>query len=245
MPFYTACYEVLDHDTDRNDIIRPSVIQRYMQETANHQMRDCKPTYNELFEQGKAFILSRMAIKVNRIIKPYEKIYVQTWPSDKDKGASFTRSYEIYSNGEAIAQGLAIWALVDIKTKTLLRVNDVDLSSYVSGSPIELKGLRFRVPCDEMSDVGSFLVTYPYVDVNGHMNNTHYPDMVYAYIPQIETHYVTEYSFTYKAEAALGSNIRIQRSMPHKNDDDTLTYYFRTYVEDKVNTEAYIKIAEI
>lgn len=234
---YTTYYETMNHDTDMNGNLRPSVIQRYMQETANRQMRDAKPTYEDLFNDGKAFILSRMVVKIHRNIAQYEKIRVETWPSNKDKGASFTRCYIMYSGDEEVARGLGLWALVDINTKSLLRVSDMDFSNYEMGEPYEMQGVRFRIPKDEMKAAGEFKVYYPLTDCNRHMNNTNYPDMYLSFIPEVDKYSVTEYSITHKAEAPLNAILRVEISDPHKNDDGTVTYYFRTFAGEAVNTE--------
>ena len=234
---YTSFYETMNHDTDMNGSIRPSALQRYMQETANRQMRDAKPSYDDLFNEGKAFILSRMVVKTHRNIEKYEKIRVETWPSSRDKGAAFTRCYVIYAGGEEVARGLAIWGLVDIETRTLLRVSDMDFSNYEMGEPYEIQGLRFRIPRDEMRNVGEFKVHYPLTDINKHMNNTNYPDMFLSFIPDADKYRVTDYSITYKSEAPLNSTLRIEISNPRENEDGTITYYLRSWIGDIVNSE--------
>ncbi len=242
---YTQKYNTLNHDADINGILRPTAIQRYMQETANRQLRDCGPSYEELWNSGKAFILSRMAVNMTRPIRQYEDIEVMTWPSDSDKGVAFNRCYAIYANGEEIARGLGVWALVDIPTKKLLRVDDVDLSSCEAGPVFSVEGLRFRIPKEGMEPCGKYNVTYNLVDCNMHMNNTNYPDMFYSLIPGVEKCYVKDMSITYKAEAALGAELCIHRSEPVTNEDGSITYYFRSYIGETVNAEAMMTIKNI
>ena len=242
---YTQKYNTLNHDADINGILRPTAIQRYMQETANRQLRDCGPSYEELWKSGKAFILSRMAVNIYRPIKQYEDIDVATWPSDSDKGVAFNRCYAIYAGGEEIARGVGVWALVDIETKKLLRVDEVDLSNLEAGSVHSVEGLRFRIPKEGMTEVGKHTVTYNLVDCNMHMNNTNYPDMFYSFIPEVEKCYVRDMSITYKAEAPLGAELNIKRSTPHYNEDGVVTYYFTSNTEDKINAEAMITVCKI
>ncbi len=242
---YTQRYNTLNHDTDINGILRPTAIQRYMQETANRQLRDCGPSYEDLWKSGKAFILSRMAVNIYRPIKQYEDIEVMTWPSDSDRGAAFNRCYAIYAEGEEIARGIGVWALVDIPTKKLLRVDDVDLSSCEAGPVFTVDGLRFRIPKEGMTEVGKYQVTYNLVDCNMHMNNTNYPDMFYSFIPEVEKCYVKDMSITYKAEAPLGAELTIHRSEPAVNEDGSITYYFRSYVGETVNAEVSMTVCNL
>ncbi|MBE6686876.1 MAG: hypothetical protein E7591_06545 [Ruminococcaceae bacterium] len=240
---YTSFYETQNHDTDLCGNLRPSAVQKYMQETANRQMRDSGPTYEELFEKGQAFILSRMAVKIHRSIKQYENIRVETWPSNKDKAAAFTRCYVIYSGDEEVARGLGIWALVDINTKSLLRVSDMDFSNYEMGEPFEIKDIRFRIPKDEMKYAGDFKVFYTLCDCNRHMNNTNYPDLYLSFIPDADKCTVTDYSITYKAEAPLNETLMVEISEPHENENGTLTYFFRTMTGGLVNSECRLTVS--
>ena len=152
--FYTEHFSVSSHDVDRFDIARPGCVLRYMQETANHQMRDQKPSYMDLFRAGKAFLLSRMAVTTHLPLHSYDKIDVQ-----------------------CVAEGQAVWALVDISTHRLYRVTDVDLSNYTHGPLVPVPGLRFQTP-DDMPRVGEHTVAYYETDVNSHLNNTVYPDLL-------------------------------------------------------------------
>lgn len=239
---YTEHYTTLNHDTDAKGIVRPSCIQRYMQETANHQMRDCKPTYEELFNEGKAFILSRMTVSYTQPIGQYENIDVQTWPSSKDRGATFTRCYIVSAEGKEVARAVGIWALVDIETKKLLRVGDCDMTSYTHAEPFEMKEMRFRVPSEALDNAGSFRVGYSFCDCNMHMNNTHYPDMFCNFIPNVHSATVKGYSLTYRREARLGDILDIKKSLPHEDDDGSITYYFRSFVGEEINAEARITV---
>lgn len=245
MSYYTEKYSILNHDTDSRELLRPSCLMKYMQETANHQMRDCKPSYTELFEQGKAFIVSRMAFTQSRPIAQYEDIEVATWPSEKDWGATFTRCYTVSAGGEEVARAVGVWALVDIPTKKLLRVSDVDLSNYTHGEPFELKELRFRMPKEGMERAGEFNVHYFLCDCNMHMNNTNYGDMFFSYLPQPQTSLLKSMSITYKKEARLDARLIIERSQGQKNNDGTVTYFFRSYTEDRINAEAMLTVAVI
>ena len=237
---YTQKYNTLNHDADINGILRPTAIQRYMQETANRQLRDCGPSYEELWKSGKAFILSRMAVNIYRPIKQYEDIDVATWPSDSDKGVAFNRCYAIYAGGEEIARGVGVWALVEIETKKLLRVDEVDLSNLEAGSVHSVEGLRFRIPKEGMTEVGKHTVTYNLVDCNMHMNNTRYADLVWGYLPELKNKRVKTLDLFYVSEAPLGEKLEVFGGFSGDG------YYVKTVRSDgKVNIQAYVEWYDI
>ncbi len=86
---YTEKYKVTSHDVDVNNNMKPSLVLRYMQETANHQMRDRKPSYYDLFFAGKSFIITRITIEIYEQIHQYDEIEVATWRCP-EKGATLS-----------------------------------------------------------------------------------------------------------------------------------------------------------
>ena len=64
MSTYIEHYSISSHDVDINNNIKPSSFARLMQETGNHNMRDRRPTYEELFDNGQSFIATRILYEV-------------------------------------------------------------------------------------------------------------------------------------------------------------------------------------
>ena len=240
---YTEHFEVSSHDVDPNGIIRPSSVLRYMQEAANHQMRDEKPSYMDLFNEGKAFLLSRIAVHTFEPLHQYDHIDVVNWPAD-GRGATFYRCYRIECNGHPIAQGLGIWALVDTHTHRLYRVGEVSFPNYTTGDLVQVEGLRFRLP-EELERVGTHTVCYHETDCNRHLNNTNYPDLLLDVLPERDTHYISDFSIHFIAEAPLGEELTFYRS-PAIATAAGLCRYFRTERADgSANIEAMVHLSPL
>lgn len=247
---YQDSYTVTSHDTDYNNFIRPSLLQRYMIETADHQMRDRRPTYYELFQQGKAFILTRITIEIYGQISKYDKIDVQTWRCP-EKGATFTRCFTVLKDGALMAKGYSVWAIANHETGKLCKASEVDLSNYEIEEAHEMNlPDRFRLPKDvELAHVGDKTVFRGETDINRHMNNTYYPDMLWNFIPGIEDKTVTSVSLRYMKEAPLGGDIRIYMGkLPEPVSEDRSadeTWCFRTEVAEGTNVEALISVKNV
>lgn len=238
---YTEHFEVCSHEVDPDNIIRPSSLLRLMQEAANHQMRDAKPSYTDLFEEGKAFLLSRIAIKSYAPLHQYDKIKVSNWPVE-GKGATFPRCYRVQRDGELIAQGQSAWALVDTNTHRLYRVNEILFPNFTYGPLESVDGMRFRLP-DAMDAVGTHTVVYHETDLNGHMNNGNYPDLLLDHTPERQTHYMADFSIHFVAEAPLDERLTILRSQPQSIEEGGLRYFFCTQRSDgSVNIEAQVTL---
>ncbi len=235
---YEEKYKVLGNDADLDDVVRPTAILRYMQETANRQMKAYGPSYSELFEQGMAFILSRIRVINYDILRPYDEITVETWPSES-KGLTFPRFYRILKDNRIISEGASTWALLDTKNHRLMRSNEVDISSYPFGEPLDMN-LRFRIANDAiLKEEKPHTVEYSEIDCNRHMNNTYYPDMLCNRIPDIENKIVKEFSISFLSEAPYGETLKIMRC-EEMADDGSQVHYFRTLKGDTTNVEAKI-----
>lgn len=241
---FEEVYDVSSQEFGHNNLIRPSAIWRYMQESASRQMLKEGPSYGELFDKGLAFVLSRMNVIFYNDIEPCEKITCKTWACD-ERGASFCRSYQlIKENGQIAAQAYAIWALLNFHTHKLCLVEEAGLH-YSADTGLELPlPKKFRLPKDlEFKTIGTKQVMYSDIDCNGHMNNTNYPNMLYDNISETDSSKINSMCIYYANEAPLGSTIEITKAQ--KTEGENTEHYFRTKIGDTVNIEAIVNTSPI
>ncbi len=229
---------VSPHDIDTNCFATPSAIIRYFGDAVDSNMRDCSPSYQELFDKGLSFIVSRTALNIFRPLKEYENITVKTWATE-GRGAAFPRSYTIEADGETLAECVMIWALLDMNSGKLLRGSDFDVSVYGTGETLELSSHRLRLGKDiTLNRVGSQTVAFRDIDRNMHMNNTKYYDLLFGYIPDFSKYYLKSCLVNYVSEAKLGDTIEIFMSDTEISDMGEISYIFKTEVNGKTNIEA-------
>ena len=225
------------HDTDARHIARPSSVWRWLQEAANRQMLTEGPSYDELMERGLSFLLSRMCVDFIRPILQYEDLTVETFglPS---RGYSFERGYRLTdAAGKTVAAGLSVWALYDLKTGRFARVDALG-DGYTGGeAPAVSTPTRFLIPESvRLEQVGERRVMWSDVDVNRHVNNTGYPNVLCDYLPDPAAGELFGMSINYKNEAKLGETIAIfcgEEPIPEGK-----RYWFRTLTGEKINVEA-------
>lgn len=244
---YTKTFEVSSHDVDVNDHIKPSSLQRYMMETGMCQMRDRKPTYGELFHKDQAFILTRVTIEIFHQIRQFMEIEVHTWNCPA-KGVTFNRCFEVYCEGQLMARAHTVWAVASPVTGKLWKSSEVDISNYESEAALDMTlPTRLRMPKDlQMDPVGIKKVLFGEVDMNMHMNNTYYMDVLWNYIPDILNKEITSICLRYHAEAPLGAELqltmgRLPEPLP-EDKDASETWCFKTFVGDELNLEAMVGV---
>ena len=247
MSYYSEYFEVMAQDVDSNRNAKPSVITRFFQETGNHHMRDRGPTYYELFDEGKSYILVRYSCEILKQLQAYDKVQVDTWTT-AGKGATFIRSFRAISMGEEVARGYTEWAVVDINTGRLIKVDEMDTSNFERGEAIKLLiPSRFHFgKNEEMEHCGSRHVRYSDCDLNHHMNNTHYPDMIMDFVPDIENKHVTAFSIRFMSEGKMGGVLDIYRTkstevFPDSSNPDE-SWLIKSMIGEDKNIEAIINV---
>lgn len=237
---WTEEYRINSHDTDYNKIVSASGILRFMQDAANCQMENQKPSYIDLFTQGLAFVITRLNLSIYAPLRQHEIIQASSWACES-KGVSFNRCYSISRGGVIVAEASSVWALIRMEDKRPIRVSDFN-HNYDSYNMLELDmPARLKIPSDlNMSLVGVHTVKYMDVDLNKHINNTHYPDILCGYIPEMENNRVISLIMNFVSEAPLGEEIKIYCGV-----SDGI-YYFRTMRQNGcTNIEAQIMLEEI
>ncbi len=232
---------VSPHDLDLNDIASPSATLRFMMEAAYMQLQNCKPTMNELRAENKVFVVSRTSMSLYAPLNVCDEITASSWACDS-KGVSFLRCAEITRDGKKVAELASVWALVNPESGTLWRVTDYT-PSYETEPPSELDlPSRIRIPREiPLTLSGEYRVSYNDADLNKHINNTHYPDILCGFLPSMEGMRVIKFSISYLHEAPIGTTLKVYTS---KEDDGT--FYVRTVNEDgSVNVEAEILLERI
>ena len=251
--YYSSEYRIGNVDVDINNNIKPTDLIKCIQETANRQMYDRKPSYYDLFAENKSFIITRFSLEIYRQIHQLDTIEVRTWTAG-ERGATFFRGYKVMRDGECVAGASGDWAVVDVKDGHIYRTSEIDLSNYEAGDKEELAvPARFRIPKDvPLADLGTHHVEYSECDMNRHMNNTQYGNMLWNRIDGIEEKEITSYNIRFRTEAVLGSDIAIAGA---RLGDDALkisgderaeeVYAFRTYTDAGQNIEALIGVKSL
>ena len=213
---YKETQRLTTYQVDQNRIARASGLWQLMQEAASHQMKIQKPSYDELLNEGKALMLARVDLVIPEEIYFDEEVEASSWPCPSSR-ATFLRNYMLSRKEKMLAIAATQWSLVDIESRKILKVSEVDFTNYWMGDYIELIPHKFKISAEDVEEmqsagpVGHKVVAYGDLDYNGHMNNTYYLDMICDYIPELAagTHRVSGMRIHYSKEAPLGEHIAI------------------------------------
>ena len=252
---YSSLWEITTHDIDINNNIRPTSLAKMMEETGTRQMRDRKPSYYDFFFQGKTFIVTRMSTEILGKISVYDKVRVHTWMCPP-KAATLRRCFAVEKDGILLARSYSEWTVADMNTGKLCMAKDLDLGNYETDQAFDMNvPVKFRHPRElDFKKVSTKEIRYSDVDMNLHMNNTGYHDMVWQYIPDIEKKEVTSSAFRFMAEGTYKTHIDIYMAKADETMDDGYgaeeTWCFYTKVldgknEGRKNIECYVNVKNV
>ena len=235
-------FQINSHSCDQNNHVRPSGLLQYLQEAANLHIENAGKGYDVFKKEGRAFILSRLAVSLREPLYAYDRVTATTAPTES-KGVSFNRSTALEKNGRQIAVLSSLWALVNVEDKSLVRVNDAGLGLPVGESFQPEAPLKFRIPSDlSLESIGILKARYSLCDRNRHMNNTTYPDELCNLLPDLEGRRIQDLSICYQSEMPLGEEAEVLFGK-----DDQGVCYFRTLrkSDGKVGIEARMVFADL
>ena len=231
---FTEIVKIDNYDVDMHSVLRPTSLLAKLEEVGSHQMMAYPPSNDDLRAKGMGFILSRVVMRIYKTLRDGDTAEAQTWATDS-RGLSFNRCYRMMQNGEVAAEVYTVWALLNFEEHRLLRVSELENVGGEPDPPFALDlPLRVRMPsAEEYTKVAKRRIYYSDTDINGHMNNTKYLNMLCDFVPEIEKKTLRGINISYVAEAPLGDELTVLC----KEDGDT--YYFKTVRSDgKTNCEA-------
>ena len=238
---FTKHYTVRWHDTDCNRCVTPTKILTYMQETAGEHLKSLLMSMDELRDKkGLAFLLSSISISIYEPLYADDEIDVQTWVCES-RGLSYNRCFCILRDGKVMAEASSVWGLMDLQAHRLLKADESPFEAEPEPAvTLDLPRRLRMVRIEEMESVGERKIVYSDIDYNGHMNNTHYPDLFCNFTPDICQSRVCAMVLSFLHESAFGHTLTIYR----KRTDGG--YLFRTVDEAGITcTEALLRIEKI
>jgi acyl-ACP thioesterase len=130
--------------------------------------------FSEMTEKQTAWVLSRLAIEINRYPEMSESITLYTW-IDEVSRLFTSRCFELTDRaGIPVVFARSVWAAIDMQTRRPTPLDVEALSVYISerSCPVERPGKIAAVE-NEASGV-PYQVKYSDLDINGHFNSIKY-----------------------------------------------------------------------
>ncbi len=178
------CREILlrSRDVDMFRRLRTSELFRLLQEASIAHTEQLGMGREKTLDKGLLWILLLQNAEITRMPEYDENIVLKSWPG-KTMHLLFPRYYSLETAaGEHLLSASALWGLVDQNTRKMIfpEKYGIAIEGVSTGREIALPSAPHRLDC---TDSMPFRVPFSYVDINGHMNNARYFDLVEDCIP--------------------------------------------------------------
>lgn len=181
-PQYTdACPEgVLEKKLEMSALggeVRPGDLAREMEKITEEHLGTYGMSRGELKAEGKIWVIGWTDLHIRRMPAEGEKVILRIWPG-KMKAVMHTRRYAFYSaDGEPLACAASLFLLMDAETRGVAEPTEKLRTVPVVTLPEEPKLPKLTVPFPETLSCRTIrTVAAGEIDLNGHLNNTHYLD---------------------------------------------------------------------
>lgn len=229
-------YEIRYIDVDAYDILKPSSLLGFMQESAGFSADELGFGYDTIKKNNIGFIMSGWYVELNRPIRYGEVLTVHTWPI-RPNNVIFLRDFELYVGNEKVGAAVSRWCMMDVTAFKILPVmsffKNYDLNAWNTERSIEFNRWKIRAE-DNVKIVFTHEIGYGDYDHYFHMNNTRYAGyMLSAFSDkEFKGKYISRLQISYVKQCKIGDKLEFFRA---DNDGES-------YIEGKAGGEIRVQM---
>ena len=176
---YERTLRVRSEQVNMNRELRTSELFKLLEEASIAHTEELGCTRHKTLDRGLLWIIARQSVEIVELPQYDDEITVKSWQGEM-MHVFFPRFYEIWKDGRCIVRGEALWMLIDEETRDMIMPEDYDICIPGLPGSDDVIIPAIRIPSDCSEPFISYPVTtrFSQVDINGHMNNTRYFDVI-------------------------------------------------------------------
>ena len=209
--FYTETMTVMNADADFRSLLKPSALLRYVEQVSADHARTFGMTDQFFKDYGVAFLVGKQALKFDRVPQRAEKLTLLTRVEASRRGSVKRITTVTDAEGKQVAMVDCRWIVVSLAENRILREPGWTVDGFwnetVEGElPLQLHKCR-----EGLTSAGEWTVRYSQCDLNGHLNNAFYLDLVCDALPLdvVRKGPVTFASINYHREVPMGETVEV------------------------------------
>lgn len=195
--------------TPRGTASVPALVAHF-QEAAGRHAAALGVSMQDLLAAGRAWVLARFRMEVDRLPRWGDRIEIETWPSGLDRVFA-TREFVVRGAEGVLARGTSAWLVIDSERRRPLRPPSAlhDLETPDRPAPLRSSETDLTAPARRDRE-RTFTVRYHDLDLNRHVNNVRYLEWALETLPPavLDERRCTAVALQFEAEATLGDPVR-------------------------------------
>ena len=238
---YTQTYTICRHDGDHHGNAKPGALLRYGQQIATMHA-EAAGLNDELYAATHtAYVLAKLALHIDRTPRVDETLTVTTRPERCKRAVNKRITFFYDAAGQQVAVLDSRWVLIDTDKRLILRKHPEAFNDcWAEDVPFELPMKMVKAVPEDCAPAGEYTATYSRCDMNGHMNNTRYVDILCDALPWNvwDEGEVRDLKVYYHREVPRGASFALLQAQTGEKQ-----YYFCGQREEKAAVEASITFA--
>ena len=238
---YTQTYTICRHDGDHHGNAKPGALLRYGQQIATMHA-EAAGLNDELYAATHtAYVLAKLALHIDRTPRVDETLTVTTRPERCKRAVNKRITFFNDAAGRQVAVLDSRWVLIDTDKRLILRKHPEAFNDcWAEDVPFELPMKMVKAVPEDCAPAGEYTATYSRCDMNGHMNNTRYVDILCDALPWNvwDEGEVRDLKVYYHREVPRGESFALLQAQTGEKQ-----YYFCGQREEKAAFEASITFA--
>lgn len=186
---------------------------KYLEDVAGMHSEIAGSGYTDIERTRKTWVLLAWKVEVKKRPLLNDSLKVKTWSRCIEKIYAY-RDFEIRNQyDEIVAIASSKWLYIDIDLGKFIKIPEKIILSYKQ-EPLQVfqeKDLgRLKEPCGPVINKVKFKITRNMIDINMHLHNTYYLDIVKEVLPEelaLKSEF-NNFEIMYKKEIKLGENVK-------------------------------------
>ncbi len=207
-------YEVETYNTSYFRTMKISDIFKYLQELASKHSEILGIGFDDLKSQNGAWVLTKQLINITRLPNALEKFKVYTWCSYVTKITAFRNFLVVDEKENELVKVKTEWVIINLEKRRIIPMSKIRLPEVTKINNDFYNNKIDKVLIQENDLVNSFekQVRFTDIDINGHMNNIVYLDMLIDSIADYLDQYtpLVEINSNFIKEARFGDKLKIE-----------------------------------
>ena len=216
-------FEIKLNDINKNQKIKNKALFECLENIAARHADSINHGIKDIPNIGTTWMLLCWQLKVLKRPTYGDTLEIYTWARGANKCFTY-RDFEIYVNGEKCVIAASKWLLLDIKRGRPTRVGDEILGRYqpeYGKSVFNIDEIEKLKELENYDEKAKFSVRKSDMDINGHMHNLNYLDIVDEILTEKEMQEeFNNVRIDYRKEIKIDDKIEILKKVENNN------YYF-------------------
>lgn len=161
---------------DSNKRLRLSNLFLMFQEVAEEHAEELDIGRNKTTFAGRKWVITRYSVKFNRLPTYGEKVTMYTYPGKNNPFFFYRHFYLKDEQGNLLVIASSIWTILDATT------NKIVVDPFKKKLPEEENDFELPLPDkineDATNKIKEHQIEYSDIDLNGHLNNTKYIELI-------------------------------------------------------------------